>query len=100
MFTLYPVSAWNYALSKNLTPADIRIVRRDTPGYPWDVGNSPISLEVGTARRVKNWRLAECLVATDIPERPEIDGNATTLHLEPLGGTLLRVSVFAKGPND
>jgi hypothetical protein len=65
--------------------------------YPWDAGQSPVKLEVKTARRVTNWKLKHHVVATDIPERPEIVGKAITLQLKPLGSTLLRITVFAKG---
>jgi uncharacterized protein len=97
MYTLYPRSMWNYALSEHLRPDDIKVVLRRTQCYPWDTGKSPIRLELGTARRVTNWTLKHHVVVTDIPERLEIAGKTKVLQLEPLGSTLLRITVFAKG---
>jgi len=97
MVTLYPISAWNYALSGHLTSDDVKVIFRETSGYPWDVGQSPVGMEVGTARLVKNWELDHHVVVTDIPDEPEIFGEQTTLQLEPLGSTLLRLTVFTKG---
>lgn len=97
MYTLYPCSPWNYALSKALCPDDIKVIKRQTQRYPWDLGQSPIRLELGTARIVKNWKLKHHVLATDIPDRLELEGGASTLQLAPLGSTLLRVTVFAKG---
>jgi len=97
MHTLYPSSPWNYALPRALAPDHIKIVKRAIQGYPWDAGQSPIRLEVANARLVKNWKLKHHVVAADIPEKPDILDQDTTLQLEPLGSTLLRLTVFAKG---
>lgn len=97
MHSLYPCSSWNYALSSDLTTDDISVITCPPSGYPWDVGQSPLRIEVGTARMVKNWKLEHHVVVTDIPDEPEVYGEETTLQLEPLGSTLLRLTVFAKG---
>ena len=97
MTTLYPCSPWNYALPRGLSPESIKVHRRETKRYPWDIGQSPVRLEVGSARIVKNWKLEHHVLAADIPDQLDIDGGGATLQLEPLGSTLLRLTVFAKG---
>ena len=97
MYMLYPRSKWNYALSGNLTQDDIQVMVSSKVDYPWDLGQSPIKLEVGTARIVKNWSLKHHVVTSDIPDQPEIIGEEKKLQLEPLRSTLLRLTVFAKG---
>lgn len=100
MVALYPRSPWNYALPQGLAPDDIKVYKTGTQGYSWDVGQSPIRLEVANARQVKNWKLEHHVVVADIPEQPEALDQGTTLQLEPLGSTLLRLTVFAKGDYD
>ena len=73
----------------------IEVERREVNGYPWDVGNHPVSLRVKGARLVKNWQLTQHIRLPDIPDQLELDHRDQDLVLVPAGSTLLRMSVFA-----
>jgi len=94
-YCLEPRSAWNFALPEGLRGDAIKVERREITGYPWDVGNHPISLRVEGARRVKNWKLVQHIRLPDIPDPLDIDDRDHSLVLVPMGSTLLRMSVFA-----
>ena len=90
---LQPRSTWSYALSANLKPELIKVVKTKVEGYPWD--NPPIKLKV-PARYVKNWKLRQHQEVPPFPETLEL-GNNAVLTLQPLGSTLLRITEFPKG---
>ena len=91
---LQPRSTWSYALSANLKPEDIKVIKTPVEGYPWDIGNSPIKLKV-PARYVKNWKLRQHQEVPVFPETVET-ANDASLTLEPQGSTLLRITEFPK----
>jgi hypothetical protein len=95
MYCLEPRSVWNLALPQSPTGDAIKVEHRQVEGYPWDVGNHPVSLRVQGARLVKNWTLAEHIRLPDIPDRLELDRHDREIVLVPMGSTLLRMSVFA-----
>ncbi|MDF7822749.1 glycoside hydrolase family 127 protein [Pontiellaceae bacterium B12227] len=90
---LQPRSTWSYALSANLKPEQIKVIKTPIDGYPWE--NPPIKLKV-PGRYVKNWKLSH---HQEIPEFPETleTKNKASLTLQPLGSTLLRITEFPKG---
>jgi len=89
-----PAGQWAYALSKNLKSSDIKVIRKQKKGYPWDEHMSPITLQV-KAREVLNWKV-DGDYTTDWPKELKL-GKSATLTLEPLGSTVLRVTEFPKG---
>ena len=85
---------WAFALPDDLTSEDIEVIRTPASGYPWDYGNSPLKLTV-TGYPVANWKLRDNVGIAEIPADPKLqDGGERTLVLEPLGGTLLRITEF------
>lgn len=83
-------SGWAYAL---VTDEDIQIVETPQSGYVWDIGASPLKLEV-KAQAVKNWKLRDWTYATEYPTELELDDEVVTLTLEPIGGTVIRITDF------
>ena len=86
---------WAVALSKDISEKDIIIVPTNKTGYPWDFDNSPVELRV-SAKYVTNWNLNEWIYPSRYPEKIET-GKDLILNLEPMGGTLLRITEFPKG---
>ncbi len=85
---------WAFALSANISSDDIKVIFKDYEGYPWEVGNSPIKLEV-KARAVSDWNLKNNVSVSEIPSIVELkEAPETTLMLEPMGSTLLRITEF------
>ncbi len=87
---------WAYAVHQDLSSSDVEIVRTGHKGYPWDYSGSPVKLKV-PARHVKNWKLKDYVSLTNFPQVPELSEQTDTLLLEPMGGTLLRITEFPKG---
>ena len=71
------------------------MLNNENRGYPWDYGNSPIKLKV-SAKTVTNWELIRWQSLSPFPDKIEIDKDLI-LTLEPMGGTLLRITEFPKG---
>ena len=71
-----------------------KIIKTNNTGYPWDYGNAPIKLEV-KAKTVTNWGLKRWSSLSPFPEIVETEKDKT-LELEPMGGTLLRITEFPK----
>ncbi|TYA74628.1 beta-L-arabinofuranosidase domain-containing protein [Seonamhaeicola marinus] len=87
-------SGWALALSASLTEKDIEVVKTKTDGYPWDIGNSPITLKV-MAKKVTNWHLKNWVESTSYPDAVET-GEAVTVELSPEATTILRITEFPK----
>jgi len=90
-----PAGPWQYALAldeKNFKDK-IRVVQRKVQGYPWDPGQSPITLEV-PARRVKGWELEDAQKNPRLPITYSLEGKEETITLVPEGSTRLRISAF------
>ena len=90
-WTITPSAAWNYAL-KDCSPDEIEIVRRDTDGFPFDEGESPILLRV-KACTAEGWELKDGQLTPALPETVT-RGEDAVLELSPLGSTVLRLSIF------
>ncbi len=89
---------WAFALSSYITSDDIKIIKNNQGGYPWDEGNSPIKLQV-KARSVSNWKLKYNTSASKIPHEVLLkDEPQQILTLEPMGSTLLRITEFPIAP--
>lgn len=84
---------WAYSLAKDITSGDIEIVETDITGYPWDYGRTPVKLKI-PARAVNNWKLESFVSLTKFPDELELEEKTDTLTLEPMGGTLLRITEF------
>ena len=90
-WTITPSAAWNYAL-KDCSPDEIEIVRRDTDGFPFDEGQSPLLLRV-KACTAEGWELKDGQLTPALPETVT-RGEDAVLELSPLGSTVLRLSIF------
>ena len=90
-WTITPSAEWNYAL-KDCSPDEIEIVRRDTDGFPFDEGESPILLRV-KACTAEGWELKDGQLTPSLPETVT-RGEDAVLELSPLGSTVLRLSIF------
>ena len=90
-WTITPSAAWNYAL-KDCSPDEIEIVRRDTDGFPFDEGQSPLVLRV-KACTAEGWELKDGQLTPALPETVT-RGEDAVLELSPLGSTVLRLSIF------
>lgn len=90
-WTITPSAAWNYAL-KDCSSDEIEIVRRDTDGFPFDEGESPILLRV-KACTAEGWELKDGQLTPSLPETVT-RGEDAVLELSPLGSTVLRLSIF------
>ena len=90
-WTITPSAAWNYAL-KDCSPDEIGIVRRDTDGFPFDEGQSPLVLRV-KACTAEGWELKDGQLTPALPETVT-RGEDAVLELSPLGSTVLRLSIF------
>lgn len=90
-WTITPSAEWNYAL-KDCSPDEIEIVRRDTDGFPFDEGESPILLRV-KACTAEGWELKDGQLTPALPETVT-RGEDAVLELSPLGSTVLRLSIF------
>lgn len=88
--------AWAYSLPQDITGSDIEVIKTDISGYPWDYGNTPVKLKA-PARAVNNWKLKDFVSLTNFPDDLDIEEKTDTLILEPMGGTLLRITEFPKG---
>lgn len=87
--------SWAYSLSANIKSSDIEIIKTNMESYPWDYGKSPLKLKV-SARAVKNWKLKNNVAASEFPAVLDVGEAVDTLVLEPMGGTLLRITEFPK----
>ena len=90
-WTITPSAEWNYAL-KDCSPDEIEIVRRDTDGFPFDEGESPLVLRV-KACTAEGWELKDGQLTPALPETVT-RGEDAVLELSPLGSTVLRLSIF------
>ena len=90
-WTITPSAEWNYAL-KDCSPDEIEIVRRDTDGFPFDEGQSPLVLRV-KACTAEGWELKDGQLTPALPETVT-RGEDAVLELSPLGSTVLRLSIF------
>ena len=90
-WTITPSAEWNYAL-KDCSPDEIEIVRRDTDGFPFDEGESPLVLRV-KACTAEGWELKDGQLTPALPETVT-RGEDAVLELSPLGSIVLRLSIF------
>ena len=90
-WTITPSAEWNYAL-KDCSPDEIEIVRRDTDGFPFDEGESPLVLRV-KACTAEGWELKDGQLTPALPETVT-RGEDAVLELSPLDSTVLRLSIF------
>jgi len=92
---LRPAGPWQYALAidESNFQDKVRVDQRKVEGYPWDPGQSPITLEV-PARRVKGWELEGGQRNPPLPLTYTLDGPEEIITLVPLGSTRLRISAF------
>ena len=92
-YELFPVSDWNFGLSKTLAASDVQVVETASAAYPWDEHASPLRLRV-KAKRVGNWAIGEKPYTPAFPKEPTTTGEERVIELEPMGGTRLRVTDF------
>lgn len=92
-----PAGDWNYALA--VDPAGFskkaQVVRRTVNAYPFDAGESPVTIRV-PARKVEGWTLLDGRYTPALPSRDSIrlGQKLTTITLVPYGSTRLRLTVF------
>ncbi|MFI3270280.1 MAG: beta-L-arabinofuranosidase domain-containing protein [Rikenellaceae bacterium] len=83
---------WAYGV---LTAEGIEVAQQPSDEYVWERGAAPVKLRV-KAKAVKNWRLKEWTYTDEYPEKVETEDDVVTLTLEPIGGTILRITDFPK----
>ena len=91
---LRPDGPWNYAIAAN-SAAELKLVIRETGGYPFDPGASPLVVKA-PARKVKGWALVENRYTPPLPDRDKVECEDAmeTITLVPYGSTRLRIGVF------
>jgi len=93
-YNIYPVSAWNYAISeKDISSINSQCIRdSELISYPWDQGKAPLSMSI-KAYRVPEWK-----AGITTPELPDAGfqtlPDPEVIKLVPYGTTRLRVTVF------
>ena len=93
-----PDGDWNYGIDCLAADAQTKfeVVRRQVSGFPFDEGNSPITIKV-PAKKVLDWQLVANRFTPPVPA-PGLactDGQPTqTIELVPYGSTRLRLTVF------
>lgn len=92
-YDIKPASPWNYALilSDRFDPQEIQVTTKKIIGFPWEVGNSPVTLKA-KARRVPTW--AGTVNTPSIPRAITTSQEVEEVELVPSGATRIRVSVF------
>ena len=89
-YEVYPISPWNYAISKN---APLAVAENTIGRVPFSKQNPPVVL-TGTGKRLEGWCL-EHNSAGLIPKSPvEIQGEPEKIELIPYGCTKLRITQF------
>ena len=88
-----PAGKWNYALDAGKLD-QIRVKKHDRTGFPFDLGQSPVTIEVPVVG-VKGWTLVDERFTPALPERfVAEEGSAQTIELVPYGSTTLRLTTF------
>ena len=97
-YDLRPDGDWNYGIDCLAADAQTKfeLVRRQVSGFPFDEGNSPITIKV-PAKKVLDWQLVANRFTPPVPAPglASSDGQPTqTIELVPYGSTRLRLTVF------
>lgn len=92
---LHPNGPWNYALDVNESNVEdqVRVIKRNTDGYPLDPDQAPVCLKV-PVRRVKGWTLDGGLKTPPLPIAYELGAQTEWITLVPYGATRLRMAAF------
>ncbi|MCF3111254.1 glycoside hydrolase family 127 protein [Niabella sp. CC-SYL272] len=90
-----PAGNWAYGLDKAEALRTLKVIKKDTTGYPFDPGNTPVVIRV-PAHFIYNWKLLQNRFTTDAPKQGlrNSDSTARLLELVPYGTTRLRLTVF------
>ena len=92
-WSMTPAGKWNYALDAGKLD-QIRVKKHDRTGFPFDLGQSPVTIEVPVVG-VKGWTLVDERFTPALPERFVAEkGSAQTIELVPYGSTTLRLTTF------
>jgi len=105
-YEMMPTGSWNYGIIDSKSEFEVKY--HSIEGYPWDEGNSPITIKV-LVKEVENWKmikihngmLDEDVYKTPvIPKNPVFTGNTEYADFVPYGATTLRVSIFPKAESN
>ncbi len=94
---VHSTTPWNYALKKEIKPADFKFVElKEVGDMPWNLIGAPVALKV-KAKRIAEWTLESYSAGLmKIPSRPQRYPHApeTEITLIPYGCTTLRIAQF------
>lgn len=92
-WNMTPAGKWNYALVADRLD-EIRVNTHPTEGFPFDAGNSPVTIEVPVVG-VDGWTLEENRFTPALPDRVVAEsGTERFVELVPYGSTTLRLTLF------
>lgn len=98
-FEIYPASDWNYGLlyKDGINNEQVfKIIKKSWPknNSPFTVESVPISI-IAKGKLIPDWKIDEYGLTGILPQSPvNVDTQATTIELIPMGAARLRISAF------